>query len=153
MPGCALAAASRTFFVRRLVSLSPNGGLSIHAFAATLALRLMLRKGVLTRSLRCASGCGLRAENPCGSVAAGLTGRTAQTDAALEEVMKKAIKKLSPREALELQKLVAEVARIQAECEKLKAEARKITSDRAYLIITGVSAIATAVSAVAVSIR
>ena len=95
----------------------------------------------------------MRAENPCGSVAAGLTGRTAQTDAALEEVMKKAIKKLSAREVLELQKLAAEVARIQAECEKLKAEARKITSDRAYLIITGVSAIATAVSAVAVSIR
>ena len=47
--------------------------------------------------------------------------------------MKKAIKKLSAREVLELQKLAAEVARIQAECEKLKAEARKITSDRAYL--------------------
>ena len=153
MPGCAFAAAPRAFFVRRLVSLSPASGISIHAFAATLALRLMLRKGVLTRSLRCASGCGLRAENPCGSVAAGLTGRTARTDAALEEVMKKAIKKLSAREVLELQKLAAEVARIQAECEKLKAEARKITSDRAYLIITGVSAIATAVSAVAVSIR
>ena len=67
--------------------------------------------------------------------------------------MKKAIKKLSAREVLELQKLAAEVARIEAESEKFKAEARKIARERAYYLVTGISAIAVAIGALAQAFR
>jgi len=67
----------------RLVEfLCHRRGRSVHTVEATLALRLMRHKGVLTRFLRCAADCGLRAENPCGAVAAGCTGRTARPAAA-----------------------------------------------------------------------